>query len=220
MSKIAVLLRGYMYKNTYKHWTNKYYTIDYISNFKNIKEQILSNNEIDLYIVTYKNSKYDIDHINNVFNPKDILLLDNDNNKYKQMDCLEKGLKMIKDKNIKYNYLLITRFDLSFKKNIYQLEYDFEKINFIWNEINEPTRVGDCLHFLNYNLLDIFIEAVEKCNYRVCCHYLSEFIDKNYVNIIFKDNQWSNSDDIENPLYVIIRNKDLFNRKRTYFYLK
>lgn len=213
--KIAVLLRGYIYKDIYKHWTNKYYNIDYINNFNNVKEQILSKENIDLYIVTYENIKYDKKYIYDVFNPKDLLLLKD--NAYKQMDCLEEGLKMIKNNNTKYSHILITRFDLFFKKNIYELDYNFDKINFIWNEINEPTRVGDCLHFLNYNLLDIFIDALNKCKYKVCCHYLLDYVDKKYINIIFKDNQWSNSDDVENPLYIIIRNTILTNRKRTYF---
>lgn len=204
--KTAILLRGYLYKLHHKHWTRKYYTIDHIINIENIKNQILNNDNIDLYLVSYKNDKYDEEYIKNTFNPKNFLLLD-DNNEIKQMDCLQKGIEMIKNAEIEYDNLLITRFDLYFKKNIYNLNYDYDKINFIWREINDNTNTGDALHFINYKLIDIFLEGIKKCSYKTCCHYLNKYIDDKYINIIFKDNYWSNTDDVENILYHIQRIK-------------
>lgn len=207
--KIAVLLRGYLYKEIYK----KIYHIDYELNFDGINDQILSNKNIDLYIVSYINNKYSEEYLINKFNPIKIILLKEE---YQQLDLIKIGLQMIKNNNIKYNNVLITRFDLYFKLDIYNLNYDYNKINFIWKEINDNNQVGDCLHFINYNLIDLFIDAIDKCEYKACGHHLNKYLDNNYIHIIFNNPQWSNSDHIDNILYVIKRTllKNFFKNRK------
>lgn len=217
--KVALLLRGITYKERYIHHTGRILKIDYRVNLDKIKEQIIeplkSKYDVDVFLVTYKNSLEeediikDFDCVGADFLPQE---------GQTQTDNLLAGLRLIYRKGedrynpVKYDFIVITRFDIDLLMNIDDINYNEDKFNFIWSEQTCDGQVGDCMFFLNGEFLLAFINAVNmysKTSYIRSLHfikpYIERYIDKQNINIIF-DGFWdSNTDYRENPLYKIIR---------------
>ena len=210
--KVALLLRGFVYKKHHMHWTGKVVEIDYRDNLSNVKTQVVeplrSKYSVDVYLSTYETNRVDKDELMHEFDAREICWSVDDGSS-KQMDCLQRGVEMIMDQHIDYDLVIISRFDLELKVSVTDIPYDPAKINFIWYEQCNDNRVGDCMHFVNYIYTPIFLQALRSCTYRTCCHYLKNYLDplisNDDVNVIYKELLWSNSDDAVNPLYVIKR---------------
>lgn len=219
--RIALLIRGILFKENHKHFTNNMYTIDYKLNYNNLLSQAINQlrninelnndtNEVDIFIATYKNNKYSDEDIIRDFSPKAYIFIEDETKQ--QLDCIEAGLKLIRntinseDKN--YDFIIVTRFDLNLKVNINEIPYKVDKFNFIWYELSKDNLVGDCMFFLNSKYLDYFIKAVEICEYRAVAHFIKRYLDRfltiQDIHIIYGFH-WSNSDTYENPLYKIVR---------------
>lgn len=216
--RVALLIRGITFDDKFKHWTGKLLQIDYKNNLQNVISKVIiplkKSNDVDLYLTTYHSierpkqmllNDFDIECIENV-----TILERNDT---KQMDSFLTGLKTIQASAKEYDFIIVTRFDLDLKYNIDLIPWDCNKVNFLWYETSNDNRVGDCMHFIPLKFLNEFIECLSICPYRTCCHYVKNYLDPiigiNNINIIFKEKYWSNTDDGENPLYVIKRGKIL-----------
>lgn len=212
--KIALLIRGIVFKENHRHFTNNMYTIDYKLNYKNLLEQTINplkiDNDVDIFISTYKNEKYTSKDIITDFSPKEFILIEGENKQ--QLDCIEEGLKLIENTiqttNENYDFIIVTRFDLDLKTNINNIPYKIDKFNFIWYELSKDNLVGDCMFFFDGKYLAYFIKAVQVCEYRAVAHFIKKYIDifltSKDIHIIYGFH-WSNSDTYENPLYKIVR---------------
>lgn len=210
--KIALLLRGITYKKEHAHWTGKVVNIDYKSNVSNVLSMVVhplcSLYDTDVFIVTYQSKERPIQDIIQDFAPiKDHVLLES--NTCKQMDCFLAGLKLIKSSNKKYDFVIVSRFDLELKEPITDIPFQLDKFNFLWYEKCMDNRVGDCMHFFHSKWIDIFIKCMEECPFKTCCHYIKNYLDK-YLdnkdfNIIHDKCYDSNTDENTNPIYSIKR---------------
>lgn len=217
--KVALLLRGLTYKEQYIHHTGRILKIDYRVNLDKIKSQIIeplkNKYDLDIFLVSYKNSldeadiMKDFDCINADFLPEE---------GQTQTDNLLAGLRLIYRKGEdrynpqKYDFIVITRFDINLLMNIDDINYDEDKFNFIWSEQTQDGQIGDCMFFLNGEYLLPFINALNmysKTTYIKSIHfikpYIERYISKQNINIIFDDFWDSNTDYRSNPLYKIIR---------------
>lgn len=208
--KVALLIRGIVYKENHIHFSKNMYTIDYKLNYDTLIKQTINPlkelHEVDIYISTYVNDKYSKDEIIKDFSPKSCIFIEDQ--KKQQMDCIQYGLELIRKNDEKYDFIIVTRFDLILKININEIPYNIDKCNFIWYELSKDNLVGDCMFFFNEKYLNNFINALSTCPYRAVGHYIKIYIDKfiNSDNIhIIYGFHWSNSDTYDNPLYTIRR---------------
>ncbi len=211
--RVALLIRGIMFKLNHKHFTNNMYTIDYKLNYDNLYKKIIEPlrelYDVDIFIASYKNEKYTDQDILTDFSPKSYILIEEE---LQQVDCIQKGLELIRNKseneNTTYDFIIVTRFDLDLKINITNIPFKIDNFNFIWYELSKDNLVGDCMFFLAGKFLDQFIKATQICEQRAVAHFIKNYIDRfvqpSDINIIYGF-QWSNSDTYENPLYKIVR---------------
>lgn len=216
--KIALLIRGITFDDKFKHWTGKLLEIDYKNNLQSIISKVIeplrNSNDVDLYLTTYQSIERPKEMLVNDFGLEcfeHATILDRHNTT--QMDCFLAGLKTIQASGKAYEMVIVTRFDLDLKYNIDLVPWDCDKVNFLWYETCNDNRVGDCMHFVPFKLLEMFTEGLTICPYKTCCHYLKNYLDpiigNDRINIIFKEKYWSNTDDGENPLYTIKRGRIL-----------
>lgn len=210
--KIALLIRGLTYiPRGYIHHTGKVFKINYKNNIQNIFDKVIiplkENYEVDLYI-TSNISEFQQQVLDDFAPVTDSIFLDE---QITQGESLIQGLKLIKNKNKDYDFVIITRFDLALKKNITDISFKWDKFNFLWYEQTKDERIGDCMFFLNYKFLNSFIESLIECPRKKCIHYIKSYILKyiyiDELNFIYDGFIDSNSDKQENPIYIINRGK-------------
>ena len=120
--KIGICLTGVCYDtNRSKDWRK---CVD------NIKRTF---GDVEYYITTY-NTQFNTDIIN-VYNPKKIQFLDGGT----QRSTYIKSLENIKNEDV--DFLICTRFDILFKKNINELNLDYTKFNFLFKEKGNWDRI-------------------------------------------------------------------------------
>ena len=220
--KIALVLRGITYSPIYVHHTGVAYRIDYQDNLKNIREQILEPfNNADVYLSTYASEKQkevleDIKPVGHVFLPA----------KGKtQVDCFAAGLELVKNSNIAYDLVIVTRMDLDFTMPLSQLKFDVTKFNFMWEENPrvDSNCVADAMHVFPSRLLGPLMQTLREYDYTKNLHklrsYLLKHTDASELHYVFAPVLDSNSDKCPNPLYKIkrgvrIHNHDLCFRVR------
>lgn len=217
--RIALLLRGITYNDHYKHWSGGIMKIDYKHNILNVIEQIIkplkAEHDVDLYISTYKSAKEN--DIIKDFDPFASIFIDSCEN---QITCILKGLELIQQSALQYDFVIVSRFDLLLLPNILEIPYDINKFNFIWKENPEedPNCVGDCMHFFAFKFLDSFIATLKQYTYTLNLHkirdYLLTYISPTDIHYIYDPVFNSNSDKCKNPLYVIQRGQLLIQNAR------
>ena len=129
LKNMAFIFFGISYLNKYKHWNSEFelLEINYKNSIENYKEYLFEhfNNlhyNIDVFICT-NNSYLNIDIIND-YNVKSYLFLDNRDNinfsrNEKIINAINLCLKYSSENNKNYVLVLITRFDLEFRYQIY-----------------------------------------------------------------------------------------------------
>ena len=132
--KIGVCLTGVCYDNN----RNK----DWRKCVDNIKATF---GDVEYYITTY-NTQFNYDIID-VYNPKKIQFLDGGSQRstyIKSLENIEKG---------DVDFLICTRFDILFKKNINELNLDYTKFNFLFKEKGNWDRIinGITIRFVTDN---------------------------------------------------------------------
>lgn len=208
--RVALLLRGITYKESYRHHTGAIMKVDYKDNISNVMNQIIeplrAQHEVDLYITTYDSVKKN--EVINDFNPKAIIFLDPNEN---QVTSTKEGLKLIKQSRNDYDFVIVTRMDLFFLLDLTKVPYDINKFNFIWEENPQEDNncVGDSLHVFNIRFIDEFIYALEEYTFLLNLHKIREkilkYISKKDIHYMFPPVFDSNSDNGPNPLYIIKR---------------
>ncbi len=177
--KLCIVLQSLYYnnENTYNKCKESF-----INNVLNPLKIIFGDN-IYIFIITYNNNK--IIQLINDYEPVDLMILPTSYRNYNSMSFfLEKSFEITE--NFKYDYILITRFDIYFHKLL-----DFKKIN-----------INKCIFGYKDNLTkcDInFILANKKYTYDLktyinsnrYIYWLNKVIGDENVEYICKNNNYS-----------------------------
>jgi hypothetical protein len=149
--RIGVCLTGVSYDpSRNKDWRN------YVNNIKD------TFGEVDYFTTTY-NSEFN-DEIIKLYNPKKFQFVEYGT----QRGTYIKSLKQIDNDDV--DFLICTRFDIFFNKNINELNIDYEKFNFLFKEKGNWNRVVNNINvrFVTDNFFafpikykEIFIKAIE-----------------------------------------------------------
>ena len=192
--RLAILLFGISYDSNYINGKVKsHYLIDTRQYFKNFNLYIISYFEnlgftIDIYLSTNKNILNN--ELIDLFNPVSSIF---DEQNIKRNKKIKIGLEMIinnkekeKDKGKNYDLILLTRFDIIFKKYFNEYSLNFNKLNLV-SILELPHLIDDNFYLLpNKYLLDfykIFCEC--KDNYKEEAHNLKNIFDNKFeINYI------------------------------------
>ena len=114
-------------------------------------------------------------------------------------------IKLILDDDVEYEYAIIQRFDLFFKKSVFDYELDYTKLNLICKSktADDVEYWDDNFYFLPYKLLKKFYNDLCKIPENVSSHCHNQYI-KDY-NYLINESYGSH----EIPIYIIDRNPSI-----------
>lgn len=139
--RIALLLRGMAFCKEYKHPSGKKLYVDYRKSIENYKEYIMRGNEVDVFYHTYYSKGLDVDDLNREYRPKAFSLSkDTELSEIpivqKYQSCVNSLMMVLNTfyeyclkNNVKYDYVILTRFDLLLKIKIKDLALEQDKFN-------------------------------------------------------------------------------------------
>jgi len=160
--KYAVCLRGIHYVEPIKN----YGLIDFEDSLNNIKTYILNNiNDYDTFISSYHSKKEE--KLLELYKPSKYVFNDfnADENNFKaqlvhHFNSVQMILQNEDDKKIRYDMILITRFDYVYFRHLYEMSLDFSKFNIAMK--HSSGNCDDNFWLFPRNLLDNFTTAIIK----------------------------------------------------------
>jgi len=193
--KLALLFFG-MSKIEYIHWRNQSkYTIDYEKSYENYKKFIFEffeskGYDIDVYFTTNILSEVDKQKICKLYNPVECDFIENKNNNIKSRNVkLDRVIDLCIDSGIAYDLILITRFDLLFKKDFETSNIKLDSFNLV-SILERPCLICDNFYLFPFRYLQPFSSMVKK-NMDSNFHYIQEVlynvINKSSVNYILNE---------------------------------
>ena len=197
--KLAICLFG-ISEIAYVHFSSKYFLVDWKLSYENYKKYIFeyfekNNYDCDVFFCTNKNglSKNSKEQLIKYYNPVNYMLTEEYDNHYNNYisrnDKVKKVIELCLSSNNKYDHVLITRFDLDFKKNFSECNFDFNSFNII-SQTGEKT-ICDNFYFMPFNLLKSF-HKVTADNLTRSFHYMKDNIIKTVgpINYILNENKF------------------------------
>jgi hypothetical protein len=186
---IALLFFGQHYAHIDNHFQlNYHHVIDYRHYRKNIKEKLINNfNNIDIYTCT-NNSHIENEFIND-YNLKNYIF---SNDTGKRNIKIVKGLELIFNSGIHYNYIIITRPDIYFMDDITPHNIDLNKLNLV-SILEHDNLVDDNLYIMPNKYFHKFYEIYSKLRdeHQLESHYLkSEFHNNFEINYLRNENNY------------------------------
>tara|TARA_B110001450_G_scaffold115712_1_gene109420 strand:+ start:5345 stop:5920 length:576 start_codon:yes stop_codon:yes gene_type:complete len=151
--------------------------------FKNIEDYMINDlkekNDVDVFINTYKNIPDETQKLINKFNPLNCHYNDSNilnKNKFKNYPICSSPIistqiiqccKQIKEyeitNNVNYDYVIITRFDLTFNTHYKNYNIDYDKINMECIFPDYPDKhSGDNFLLFHRKYLDLIIKCMEQ----------------------------------------------------------
>jgi hypothetical protein len=188
-TKIAFLMYGIHYMENHTHWLTKInHTVDFREYYKNIKTKIIDHfsesNEIDIFLcTTHSNIEHELIQY---YNPKLICFNDGDLKRNKLQQLLENVNMYQINNNVKYDYYIITRFDIYFMKDFFNIDYN--KFNLV-SILESHDAIDDSFYFIprKYfepycNLMDHYNKMPGYDNYHFrLIHLFHENFEMNYL---------------------------------------
>ena len=225
--RLALILFGLSYCKEYDR-NEKYngrkkgiFLVDYRKSIENYKKYIFNHfsklgYEIDVFICTNNSSKEQ--NVLDDFKPKSYLFVgdsfdnidheDRNIRRYlsrntKVINATKLCLEYSEKNNIKYKHVLITRFDLLFKRKFNDINYDKFNISFSLNKENDNKKICDNFYFLPFNMLNKFYKILKLSKFE-STHNIYPLIKKKIENIhfILKNNP---KKILENDFYSFVR---------------
>ena len=169
--KLALLLFGISY-GEYHHFWGRNMKIDYkisVENYKTFIFEYFENlgYEIDVFFATNEIDDDEKEKLLEIYKPVDYVFMEHNNDKRAGRN--EKFRNVIdlcvKHKNNNYNHVLITRFDLLFKKKFQESHIEFNKFNLI-SILERDKLVCDNFYFFPIRMLDRFKELCDFWDWR------------------------------------------------------
>lgn len=216
--RIALLLRGLAYCDDYfNNNLKKTFIINYKYSLDNYKKNIFENNDVHVFFHTYYTDRLNVDELIKDYKPKDYVItrpefLDKCLSRDKFRSCLYSLLSVMNlfinynnKENIKYDYIIITRFDLNFKVKLSELSIEPNKFH-----INCMTEGDDSTddnffimnyeHFLKY--FNILCESQLKYGLHYEYNNILKVIGKPNIKFLFDGHYVIHKG---TPLYDILR---------------
>lgn len=210
-NKLAIGLFGIHHLEHLKHWMNWDITVDYKFSVENFKNCLFENNIVNVYSSTYFSEK--LNELINDYNFRSLKITQIDNkyekeiglNMKKRNKRFKETIKLILDDDIKHDYVLLTRYDIFFRKKISELNINYDKINIMWKgEWGKGNPIiDDNFYFLPYEKLQSFYDELNLIDERECSHHYDKYIKD--INCILDDNY---SDINSVPTYYLTRHSN------------
>jgi hypothetical protein len=217
--KLAICLFG-LSKEKYRHWgyddrwkTKSQYPIFDINwkhSLDNYKEYLFDyfknqGYSIDIYFCTHDNnmSEDDKKELINTYNPIDYSFINIGNicaNISSKNRKINKVIDLCLNSKKEYDHILITRFDLHFKKSFNDHKLDFNLFNII-SELQCSKVICDNFYFFPFKLLPNFKNALDKIGNK-SYHYLKPFIEE-FSKIHYVYNEYTDITSL--TFYTIVR---------------
>lgn len=133
--RIAVLLKGISYAQSYVHWSGQSYNVDFRDNADNMLQMLIEpfkekGDTVDTYCCTYEHEYLHL--LNYKYNTKDSKAFPKRrmfDKTYKYvLSMIVDGLDIIKEE---YDLYIITRFDVNFTKRVIDIPFDEKDVNFL-----------------------------------------------------------------------------------------
>ena len=197
--RCALLLFGISYCSEYKHpYFNKKLKIEYNKSYHNYKKHIYKYFEdkgyvIDVYFSTNISNQQEHKKIIEIYKPISYSFLkDNKNKLLSRNEKLLDVTKLCLNSNIKYDTVLITRFDLKFKKNFDKSNIKLDKFNLV-SVLEKKKYICDNFYLFPFSKLKAFNYIVKK-NFKESFHNIRKELEnienKKFVNYILNENNF------------------------------
>ena len=202
--KLAVGLFGIHHIDKLNHWMGWENGVDYRKTYHNQFNYIYSNHDVKYYSSTYYSDiqselMNDYSFTSVVFNN-----VDNDiesNAIIKRNKVFKNTIKLMLDDKTNWDLAILTRYDLEFKQYLYNLDINFDTVNFLcgakWGEDNDL--IDDNFYCIPRALLKSFYDTIETIPETVSAHQYHKWFENH--NFMIEGSWYSH----ENPFYDIIR---------------
>lgn len=196
--KLAVLLFGISLNDNYRNWLRRrkregirQFNVDYRKSLDNYKEYIFDyfkkkGYEIDIFFSTniFANND-DCNELIQTFNPVGFSFVrgsvDRVNARHTKIKSV---IELCLNSKNEYDHILITRFDLLFKKDFDSVNIDMDKFNTV-TILEKPSCICDNFYILPYKFLEKFNDIVKKVkNGHLYKNLLDREIGKDNINYI------------------------------------
>lgn len=198
--KIALLFFGMSVNPEYRHWGNMTVNVHWKNSYENYKKYIFNffenkGYEIDVYFTTNKLSNKEKTELCKTYNPIKYNFVDNHTDKRISRNTKIKNVvELCLSTDINYDLVLITRFDLLFKKNFVNSNIKLNKFNLV-SKLEEPSLICDNFYLFPYKYLSDFVNVINKNKYN-SFHEIKNDIEningKQFVNYILNNNRKAN----------------------------
>jgi len=193
--KLALLLFG-ISKQKYLHWElNKHLLIDYNYSYENYKKFIFDffekkGYDIDVYFTTNMLDDIDRNELCDKYKPVDCSFIENNSHrKISRNQKLDNVIDLCIENKRNYVIVLITRFDLIFKKDFNKSNINFDKFNLVSN-LELPNTICDNFYLFPYKYLLDFSKIVKKtCNSHGIKKDIENIQSVDFVNYILNENR-------------------------------
>ena len=196
--KLALLLFGISY-GEYRHFRGRNMKIDYkisVENYKTFIFEYFENlgYEIDVFFATNEMDDHEKEKLLEIYKPVDYVFMEHNNDKRAGRN--EKFRNVIdlcvKHKDNNYDHVLITRFDLLFKKKFQESHIEFNKFNLV-SILEKDKLVCDNFYFFPIRMLDGFKELCDFWHWRRF-HDIIYQLEKRWsidaINYILNEHTW------------------------------
>lgn len=204
--KFGVGLFGVHYIDNLEHWMNWKVNVDYKFTYENNKHFLYNQqDEFLFYSSTYFSNK--LQELIQDFNFRILKLkqvnnvkLSVDNNFIRRNQIFKETIKLILEDNIDLDYVILTRYDINFKKKVFDLNIDYDKINLMckakWGVVSNL--VDDNFYLLKYSKLEEFYNTINSIDEKISSHRYNEYVKD--INFLIDGEYFSH----EIPTYFII----------------
>jgi hypothetical protein len=209
--KVTVGLFGIHYVDTLNHWLGWKHGVDYRKTFHNQFTQIYSSHDVKYYSATYYS---DIQNeLLTDYNFTSITFSEIDNTsetdpRIKRNKVFKNTIKLILEDTSDCDLVILTRYDLYFKKNFYSLDINFDKVNFLcgvtrsnrYEKKNDRDTdlVDDNFYCIPRDLLQSFYDTIETIPETIPSHKYHKWFDDYHLMI---SGRWYSSFPVYRNLY-------------------
>lgn len=201
VKKLALLLFGVSYYE-YNHFKGGNVKVDYKISVENYKKFIFEyfenlGYEIDVFFATNVMDNDEKEKLLEVYKPVDYVFMEHNNDK--KVGRNEKFINAIelcrRHKDNNYDHVLMTRFDLLFKKNFQESHIEFDKFNLV-SILEKDDYVCDNFYFFPIRMLDSFKELCDFWKWRRYHDLKHKFEERwgiDSVHYILNEHTWVNN---------------------------
>lgn len=206
----ALLLFG-MSKANYVHWSHNHVKseVDYEKSVENYKEYMYGylkeiNHDVDVYISTNEINENDKIKLLDTYKPVKYNFVKNHSDKVVSRNIkMCDVMKLCMDNNKKYDYVIITRFDLIFKTKFSEANINLNKFNVTTTHV-QRTHICDNFYLFPYDYLEPLYDIVNSDHNKMCHHIKTEIENikgPEYINYIDDRDKKQQFYEIYRPVY-------------------